>query len=474
MNAIDRPEFDDVPDGLVVVDADAGVVRDANRAFCALLGADRATVVGSEVAALLADDDAASVAGRIGRETDAGPARDRWTLRTEAGDPVPADVRYAPLEGAPAGHVLVSVRDVSASEAYRRELEEYRRRLDGAMFAGNLAWWEMDVETGAVQFHENKTDMLGYAPSEFERYEDFTDLVYPEDHERMMDAMRDHLEGEAERYDAEYRIETADGEWRWFHDVGGVTERGPDGAPEKVTGIVVDISARKETEARLREQNEQLALLNRLVRHDIRNDLSIATGWLDVLLEDAPPDRRADLRRVKDATEHAVELTHSARDFATAIVEGGDVDLEPVDLAEAVRTEVDRVGATYPHATVAVEGSVPEVPVLADLMLTGVLRNLLHNAVQHSDREHPEVDVSVSERPETVVFSVADDGPGLPDARKETIFERGELGPDSEGTGLGLYLVQSLVAAYGGEVWVEDNEPRGAVFRVELRKADDG
>jgi signal transduction histidine kinase len=82
------------------------------------------------------------------------------------------------------------------------------------------------------------------------------------------------------------------------------------------------------------------------------------------------------------------------------------------------------------------------------------------------------VTLSATEREETVVVRIADNGPGVPDHRKEAIFGEGEAGLDSSGTGIGLYLVESLVDSYGGDVWVEDNDPEGAVFVVELPRAD--
>jgi len=64
----------------------------------------------------------------------------------------------------------------------------------------------------------------------------------------------------------------------------------------------------------------------------------------------------------------------------------------------------------------------------------------------------------------TATVRVGDDGPGIPDDRKETVFEP-RTGTDH---GFGLYLVRTLVVSYGGEIRVEDNEPRGSVFLVEL------
>jgi signal transduction histidine kinase len=71
-----------------------------------------------------------------------------------------------------------------------------------------------------------------------------------------------------------------------------------------------------------------------------------------------------------------------------------------------------------------------------------------------------------------VRVEIADNGPGIPDSRKETIFGKGESGLESAGTGIGLYLVDSLVEAPGGDVWVEDNDPAGSRFVVELPTAE--
>jgi len=104
-------------------------------------------------------------------------------------------------------------------------------------------------------------------------------------------------------------------------------------------------------------------------------------------------------------------------------------------------------------------------------MLRSVFRNLLNNAVQHHDGDEPTVGVSAEVDDDWVLVQIADDGPGIDPDRREAVFGKGEKGLESEGTGLGLYLVYTLVDHYGGAVWIEDNEPRGSVFNVRLRLA---
>jgi len=98
----------------------------------------------------------------------------------------------------------------------------------------------------------------------------------------------------------------------------------------------------------------------------------------------------------------------------------------------------------------------------ADELLDAFFRNLLKNAIQHNRQETPGIWVSVDCLAETVEIRIADNGPGVDDAHKETIFGKGNQGLDSDGTGIGLYLVQSLVDRYGGDVWVDDREPPSA------------
>jgi len=97
-----------------------------------------------------------------------------------------------------------------------------------------------------------------------------------------------------------------------------------------------------------------------------------------------------------------------------------------------------------------------------------VFRNILSNAVSHNDKAEPEITVTVTNDGDTVAIAFADNGPGVPDSQKDEIFGRGEMGLESSGSGIGLYLVDTLVEMYNGSVTLTDNEPTGSVFAVTL------
>lgn len=139
-----------------------------------------------------------------------------------------------------------------------------------------------------------------------------------------------------------------------------------------------------------------------------------------------------------------------------------------VRLGSVLEGGIQNLRASYSEAVVHVEGPLSNAVILADELLDSVFRNLLKNAVQHNDKEVPEITVSTEDRDEEVVVRIEDNGPGVSTGQTETIFATGEKDLESGGTGIGLYLVRTLVEKYGGDVWVEDADPTGAAFVVVL------
>lgn len=220
-------------------------------------------------------------------------------------------------------------------------------------------------------------------------------------------------------------------------------------------------------------QREQLEILNRVVRHDIQNDMNVVTGWLDMLEPHVEESGTDALERVQRTSEHILELAHNARDYVSIIVGDSEPDIEPTDLTALLRDEIQARQDTYPDAEFVVPNDLPAVTIEATDMLRSAFRNILNNAVRHNDTNDPRVTVTVEEHEETVVINIADNGPGIPDTQKESVFGKNARGLDSPGTGIGLYLVQTIITEFGGTVHIEDNDPRGAIFVIELPRTND-
>jgi len=227
---------------------------------------------------------------------------------------------------------------------------------------------------------------------------------------------------------------------------------------------------------RAEQSTEGLAVVNSVIRHDLRNDLQIIEAYAELIAAgDGPPDEASGrAATVRERAARARERLDDTEAIAETI--GGTASIGVVDLAAVVADVATGVEETY---RVSVDADLPEsAPVAANDGIRSVVDNLVENAVEHgstssrggtddavehSDRDDPEVAVSVEEAGDTTRLVVRDDGPGLP-AEGRAVLE----GRRVEGSGGGLRIVRRLVEEYGGDIAVTDNEPRGTVVTVEL------
>ncbi|MFB6149445.1 MAG: PAS domain S-box protein, partial [Halobacteriales archaeon] len=337
----------------------------------------------------------------------------------------------------------------------------------------------VDQSHDAIAIHQNGEfvfanprclEILGYNEDELIG-KPFKEITAPEDRDLVRDRYEQRLDPEAESPPAQYeaRFLTKDGNQR----VGEISAARIQYEGDSADLVMIrDVTERRGYEERLEETTEELEALNRVVRHDIRNDMSIILGWAQMLDDHVDETGQAYLQKILASGEHIVELTEIARDYVEALTSEDTVEVTPTPLRSILETEIDLRRESFPEAEFVVTGEIPDVEVMANEMLGSVFRNLLNNAVQHNTNDEPVVDITCEVDDDDVVVRVADNGSGIPDDRKESIFGKGEKDLGSPGTGIGLYLVQTLVNQYDGSVWVEDNEPDGAVFTVRLVRAE--
>ena len=169
--------------------------------------------------------------------------------------------------------------DITERTQAKEALYQNNSRLELAMQVANMAWWEMDVPTGGILFGKRKTDILKYKAEDFRYFKDFMDLVHPDDYERTMDAMNRHLYGKEDKYETEYRILSSTGEYRWFYDLGNISKNDANGNPLTISGLVLDITDRKNAEKELFDQKqffEQMFMQSSLSTQILDRD-----GWCE-------------------------------------------------------------------------------------------------------------------------------------------------------------------------------------------------
>ncbi|WP_226040603.1 PAS domain S-box protein [Natrinema sp. DC36] len=237
-----------------------------------------------------------------------------------------------------------------------------------------------------------------------------------------------------------------------------------DGSSDRAFGLYTDITAQKQREKRLE-------ILNRVLRHDLRNGMNIINGCAEML-----PDTIADGNReyVETIRNRASELTGLAEKTRAVerVLDREEVPAGPIDLSAAVERAADRLERAH---EVDIDCSLPDRTFArADEYLQTAVFQILENAVEHSDRARPTIDVTLRDRSddEIVTVSIADDGPGMPDEERELLEGDREITQLRHGSGLGLWLVNWIVRQAGGRLSFADNDPRGTVVTLEVPRAD--
>ncbi len=116
--------------------------------------------------------------------------------------------------------------------------------MESAFEAADIAWWWMELPSGMIMYSPNKLKMLGRSDEHYNHYKQFTDLVHPDDYEKIMQNMRDHMDGTKPTYETEYRIKCADGTYTKFYDKGKIV--GNKGKDIIIAGFVQKIAMKKE------------------------------------------------------------------------------------------------------------------------------------------------------------------------------------------------------------------------------------
>lgn len=230
-------------------------------------------------------------------------------------------------------------------------------------------------------------------------------------------------------------------------------------------GIVVGIYDIRQRVAREESATltRQLTVVNRVLRHDIRNSANVIIGYAERLADDSMPagdkaqkikQQSADLARIGD---HARKLEHLLREDSSGS--------EPIDLIPVITTNCEWVTNQYP--TAVVNSSLPdEKHVNAHPLVGSALRNVIDNAIEHNDSQPPQVTISLHDiqkgQTDFVELRIADNGPGIP-AREQQVLERGYETKLEHTSGLGLWLVNWIVTESGGQIRFEENTPTGSV-----------
>ncbi|AUG47415.1 histidine kinase [Haloarcula taiwanensis] len=218
----------------------------------------------------------------------------------------------------------------------------------------------------------------------------------------------------------------------------------------------------------LERRKEMIEMYDRLLRHDLGNDLQVIAGFADVVAGQVDGQTKEYAGKIQRAAESAADLIQRVGDLVSTL-EAQD-NPEPRDLDTVLGETVRDIEANYESLTVDFDAAEFDYQVYGGDLLDSVFTNIMSNAAVHNDGEI-HVRVSPAEAsPDEVTVCFGDDGGGVSPDLREDIFEMGVKGQESPGTGFGLGFVRALTESYGGSVSVAESDAGGAEFRVTLER----
>lgn len=237
---------------------------------------------------------------------------------------------------------------------------------------------------------------------------------------------------------------------------------------------------REQAERELKDAKAQSEMYLDLMGHDINNMNQIALGFLELALNTLKLDKGAVelISRPLEALESSTNLINNVRRLQHA--KNGGLQSHMIEVGQVLDNVIPKFSNIVGREIMIRRNYECKCTVMANGLLDDVFSNIIGNAIKHSTGPLT-IDVHVKKTTvndrEYCQISVEDDGPGIPDEIKGTLFARFQSGtPRSSGKGLGLFLIKTLVEDFHGKVWIENRVPgdyrKGCKFIVLLPVAD--
>ena len=234
---------------------------------------------------------------------------------------------------------------------------------------------------------------------------------------------------------------------------------------EDLTRLLERDLERERAAAELTSQTKLAAVLNRVLRHNLRNDITVIRGQTQRLAETLEDDSA--FETILDHIDALIELSEKARELERIVT--SDIERRPTAIGTLVEDVADTIRRDHPHASITVEYD-SDISASLRPEFDRAVRELIGNAVQHSG-ENPTVSVHIQNVPNAVEIAIRDDGPGLPEQEAE-VLSSGEESPLSHGSGLGLWLAHWIVTNHDGSIGHEVTE-NGTTITLTIPRTPD-
>lgn len=228
--------------------------------------------------------------------------------------------------------------------------------------------------------------------------------------------------------------------------------------------IIGFYDARRVRAEQLARERRKLAVLNRVLRHNLRNEATVMLGHAENLLDelDADSPLRPSAEKIHEKAGEVGGLADDTKQIMAA-VERRSEPARPIEVGAALDRVAGRIREAYPAATVTVEAP-EDLWIWADDGFEVGVEQLAENAVVHNDRESPTVrlEAAVDDRTGRVKTTVSDDGPGIPEHERSVVSGDAEITQLTHGSGLGLWVARQTADACDATLEFAEREDRGS------------
>ena len=440
-----------------------------------------------------------------------GILSDEWTHVRKDGSRFPVELSVTVLKNDDDGKTIgfLTIRkDISdrklAEEALRESDLRWKFALDGA---GDGAW-DWNMKNNEVFYSPQWKSLLGYADDEIEnRFEEWENLVHPDDLAQCYENINKCLNNEVILYDSQHRLRCKDGSYKWILSRGKVLEWDANGQALRMMGTHTDLSDRKQAEAQLLKVNDELLRATKLkdeflanMSHELRTPLNSILGMSESLKEEIlgslNEKQLKAIATVESSGEHLLALINDILDLSKMSAGMMELDIESTSVKNLCTSSLVFVKQQAFNKSIQIHSHVP--PQINNININiderrikQVLINLLTNAVKFTPNGGTvnlrvaigsgdiwQGEATIPQRlrdmnSPTILFQVVDTGIGIAAKDLPMLFQSfvqvdSALNRQYEGTGLGLALVKQIVELHGGQVMVESEVGQGSCFTVAL------
>ncbi|MEY4669017.1 MAG: hypothetical protein RL518_1716 [Pseudomonadota bacterium] len=353
-----------------------------------------------------------------------------------------------------------------------------RQRLQFALKAGRLGFWDWDVVSGTCHYGGDWANLLGFPEDYFQpKISVWESLLHPQDAQGVKDILRSNLDGKIPEFEAEYRLKTGSGDYTWVSARGRVIEQNQAGLALRHVGVIEDIDDRRKVREQLktiaRQKDEFLATL----AHELRNPLAPIRTGLAIIQRDPTCDAARQARDMMDRQlSHLVRLIDDLLDVSRVSLGRLELKKSKITLKDVIDTAVEASSPAIKTNGHTLTVDLPTEPIFVNGDLTRlaqVISNLLNNSAKYTPKGG-RIELHAQRLPKSAVIKVTDNGLGIPQEMLERIFDmfgqvNRTLDRSQGGLGIGLALVRELVELHNGTVHAEsEGQGHGCTFVVVL------